>query len=220
MTPTATNAGKKHRPVGNSNRIESLAADCSIRARSSQSNCSMATSRRFTGDVPFVHEDAKASRTTARSPSSGHASFQETPSLSRSPAERRPSPNSPETMPPTAINACGMDDPCRMATLSISRINGSVSSCIPESASGGTRTGTHRHSHAASAAHTAAININIPIMPPTLPPVSTTHVSKSRRIRSNRWRTAGMAIPWSRKGTPKASPPCPRPAAPSAQATP
>ncbi len=119
MIPTATNAGRKHNPVGNNKRTDNFAAACSICARSSQSNCSTAVSKRSTGEAPLCHEEANASRTTARSPSSGHASSQETPLFNCSPADRSPAPNSPAAISPTAISARGMEDPCRMATLSI-----------------------------------------------------------------------------------------------------
>ena len=82
----ATKAGSMHRPVGSNNRIDSFAADCSIRDRSSQSSCSIAVANRFTGEEPLDHDEENASRTTAQSSSSGHASFHGMPLFSRSPA--------------------------------------------------------------------------------------------------------------------------------------
>lgn len=111
MIPTATNAGRKHNPVGSNKRTDNFAAACSICERSSQSNCSTAVSKRSTGEAPLCHEEANASRTTARSPSSGHASSQETPLFNCSPADRSPAPNSPAAISPTAISARGMEAP-------------------------------------------------------------------------------------------------------------
>ena len=58
----ATKAGSMHRPVGSNNRIDSFAADCSIRDRSSQSSCSIAVANRFTGEEPLDHDEENASR--------------------------------------------------------------------------------------------------------------------------------------------------------------
>lgn len=73
MTPTAMNAGRKHNPVGKSSRIDSFAASRSICERSSQSNCSIAASNRFSGEAPLDYEAAKTSRTNAMSSPDGHA---------------------------------------------------------------------------------------------------------------------------------------------------
>ena len=76
----------------------------------------------------------------------------------------------------------GMEDPCRMATLSISNINGRGSSRIRSAGarSEGRRTGLHCFSHIASAAHTAAVSIHKPVIIWLLSyhPAASTHVSR------------------------------------------
>ena len=189
----ATKAGSMHRPVGSNNRIDSFAADCSIRDRSSQSSCSIAVANRFTGEEPLDHDEENASRTTAQSSSSGHASFHGMPLFSRSPAERNPPPNSPSTMFPTVINARGMDTPWRIATLNISNIKGNGRShdrTAPES--GGFLAGDHSYSHVAPAAPTAA-SIGHAKLIAHAPAASACESNTSRRHNSSR-RSRGTSI--------------------------